>query len=322
MLSLPPSVRILLARQPADMRKGFDGLSHLVQSVLREDPLSGHLFVFRNRRGDRVKLLLWDSDGFLIVYKRLEKGTFRFPAPSDADATSVTVNATDLIMLLDGVDLQSVKRRPRYVRDPASIADFSGSPPSRTRACAYNITMNDAEVDLPNDVPLCHELIRQQADSLDKAQRRIEQLEHAMDVLLRQKYGPRSERLDPNQLRLFTDEGDESASARRRGPESPEKPKQPGSVAVGRPSPSTCLACRSSSNSPSKNEPARVVAGFAPISTMRSASSWTTFRPRFSSANSSVASTRVDRARSMWRSRPSRPSRSTKGWPARVSWPT
>ena len=126
MLSLPPSVRILLAREPADMRKGFDGLANLVQSVLREDPLSGHLFVFRNRRGDRVKLLLWDSDGFLIVYKRLEKGTFRFPAPSDAEATSVAVNATDLIMLLDGVDLRSVKRRPRYVRDPASIADFSG----------------------------------------------------------------------------------------------------------------------------------------------------------------------------------------------------
>src|SRR5882757_3667072 len=68
MLSLPPSVRILLAREPADMRKGFDGLSHLVQSVLQEDPLSGHLFVFRNRRGDRVKLLIWDSDGFLILY--------------------------------------------------------------------------------------------------------------------------------------------------------------------------------------------------------------------------------------------------------------
>ena len=117
MLSLPPSVRILLARAPADMRKGFDGLAHLVESVLREDPLSGHLFVFRNRRGDRVKLLLWDTDGYLIIYKRLEKGTFRFPVPSEADANSVTVKATDLIMLLDGVDLQSVKRRPRYVRE-------------------------------------------------------------------------------------------------------------------------------------------------------------------------------------------------------------
>jgi transposase len=129
MLSLPPSVRILLAREPADMRKGFDGLAHLVQSVLQEDPLSGHLFVFRNRRGDRVKLLLWDSDGFLIVYKRLEKGTFRFPAPGEAGATSVTVRSTDLIMLLDGVDLQSVKRRPRYVRNPPLIAEFSGLSP-------------------------------------------------------------------------------------------------------------------------------------------------------------------------------------------------
>ena len=119
MLSLPPSVRILLAREPADLRKGFDGLSHLVQSVLREDPLSGHLFVFRNRRGDRVKLLLWDTDGFLIVYKRLERGTFRFPAPGEPEATSVSIKATDLIMLLDGVDLQSVKRRPRYIHKPA-----------------------------------------------------------------------------------------------------------------------------------------------------------------------------------------------------------
>jgi transposase len=119
MLSLPPSVRILLAREPADMRKGFDGLSNLVQSVLKEDPLSGHLFVFRNRRGDRVKLLFWDTDGFLILYKRLEKGTFRFPTPHEAEAASVTVTATDLIMLLDGVDLQSVKRRPRYVRESA-----------------------------------------------------------------------------------------------------------------------------------------------------------------------------------------------------------
>jgi transposase len=78
---------------------------------------TGHLFAFRNRRGDRIKLLLWDTDGFLIVYKRLEKGTFRFPAPGEPEATSVTIKATDLIMLLDGVDLQSVKRRPRYVRE-------------------------------------------------------------------------------------------------------------------------------------------------------------------------------------------------------------
>lgn len=119
MLSLPPSVRILLAREPTDMRKGFDGLAHLVQSVLTEDPFSGHLFVFRNRRGDRIKILHWDHDGYVIVYKRLEKGTFRFPAPSDAEATSVSVKAADLLMLLEGVDLKSIKRRPRYVRESA-----------------------------------------------------------------------------------------------------------------------------------------------------------------------------------------------------------
>jgi transposase len=122
MLSLPPSVRILLAREPADMRKGFDGLSHLVQSVLAEDPFSGHLFVFRNRRGDRLKILYWAGDGFALWYRRLEQGTFRFPIPSDAEATGVAVKAADLLMLLEGVDLNRVKRRPRYVRESAGPA--------------------------------------------------------------------------------------------------------------------------------------------------------------------------------------------------------
>jgi transposase len=88
--------------------------------------------------------------------------------------------------------------------------------------------MSDTEVSLPNDVALCHELIRQQAYSLRQAQRRIEQLEHSMDLLLRQRYGPRSERIDPNQLRLFTDEGDESIASGEACvvPESPAKPKR------------------------------------------------------------------------------------------------
>ena len=88
--------------------------------------------------------------------------------------------------------------------------------------------MNDADASLPNDIALCHELIRQQEDSLRQAQRRIEQLEHAMDVLLRQRYGPRSERLDPNQLRLFTEESDEAATSQETDvvPESPAKPKR------------------------------------------------------------------------------------------------
>src|SRR3954471_6521793 len=87
--------------------------------------------------------------------------------------------------------------------------------------------MNNAEASLPNDLALCHELIRQQADSLEKAQRRIEQLEHSVDLLLRQKYGPRSERIDPNQLRLFIEEGDEPVLMEPDVPlEAPEKPKR------------------------------------------------------------------------------------------------
>jgi transposase len=77
MLSWPPTVRIFLDAEPTDMRKGFDSLAHLVESALTLDPLSGHLFVFRSRRGDRIKILYWDRDGYAMWYKRLEKGSFR-----------------------------------------------------------------------------------------------------------------------------------------------------------------------------------------------------------------------------------------------------
>lgn len=113
LLSLPTAVRIWLASGPTDLRKGFDTLAELVRQQLQRDPLSGQLFVFRNRRGDRIKLLYWDEDGFVIVYKRLEAGSFRFPA---ADAAGVEIRAADLQMLLDGVELDSVKRSRRYRR--------------------------------------------------------------------------------------------------------------------------------------------------------------------------------------------------------------
>jgi transposase len=120
MLSFPPAVRIWLATTPADLRKSFDGLAELVRQHLDNDPLSGHLFVFRNKRSDRVKLLYWDEDGFVIVYKRLEEGTFRFP-PVGAGQASVTLRAAELAMLLDGVDWQNARRSKRYHR-PASAA--------------------------------------------------------------------------------------------------------------------------------------------------------------------------------------------------------
>ena len=115
MLSVSRTVKIFLARDPADMRKSFDGLAALVAGVLEVDPLSGNLFLFRNKRADRVKLLYWDQDGYALWYKRLEAGTFRFPA-ADHQAASVTISPADLAMLLDGVDLASVRRRKRYQR--------------------------------------------------------------------------------------------------------------------------------------------------------------------------------------------------------------
>jgi transposase len=117
-LNLSPAVPIWLCTRPADLRRGFDGLAALVRDWLGDDPLSGHVFVFRNRAADRVKLLVWDEDGFVIYYKRLERGSFRFPTSASA-ACGVTVRAADLLMLLDGVDLASVRRSRRYHR-PAS----------------------------------------------------------------------------------------------------------------------------------------------------------------------------------------------------------
>jgi transposase len=122
MLSIPGTLKIFLAVAPADMRKSHDGLAALVEHVLQADPLSGHLFVFRNRRGDRVKLLYFDGDGYALWYKRLEAGTFRFPAAGVAEATRVTISAADLTMLLAGVDLASVRRGKRYQRQPAAAS--------------------------------------------------------------------------------------------------------------------------------------------------------------------------------------------------------
>lgn len=115
MLSLPPTVRIYLAAQPADLRKSFDSLAALVRDGLRGDPLSGDLFVFRNKSADRIKLLIWEEDGYAIWYKRLERGSFRFPVAAEGCA-HVEIRAADLVMLLAGVDLASVKRTKRYHR--------------------------------------------------------------------------------------------------------------------------------------------------------------------------------------------------------------
>lgn len=108
-------VRIWLATQAADMRCGFDRLAEQARTVTEQDPLSGHWFLFRSRGGDRLKLLAWDGDGFVLWYKRLEEGTFPLPRAGEG-VRSVELRASELAMLLDGIDLRSVKRGRRYSR--------------------------------------------------------------------------------------------------------------------------------------------------------------------------------------------------------------
>ena len=113
MLTLGTSGRIWICVQPVDGRKSFDGLSAVVTGHLKHDPLSGDLFVFRYRRGDRLKILAWQGDGFALYLRRLERGTFSIPS---ADAASVSVTATELAMILGGVDWKRTQRRRRYQR--------------------------------------------------------------------------------------------------------------------------------------------------------------------------------------------------------------
>ena len=107
MIALPAGVRVYLAMGPTDMRKGFDGLSVLAQDTLKQDPFSGHLFVFRGKRGDLVKILYWDGQGFCLFAKRLEKGRFVWPITKEG---SVTLTPAQLSMLLEGIDWRAPQR--------------------------------------------------------------------------------------------------------------------------------------------------------------------------------------------------------------------
>ena len=109
MLTLPRSVRIWLAAEPVDMRRGHDGLAVIVHSQWEMDLYSGHLFVFIGKQKDRVKILCWDRGGFVLFYKRLERGVFRIPRV-ESGSSSVEIDGTALSMLLDGIDLRRVQR--------------------------------------------------------------------------------------------------------------------------------------------------------------------------------------------------------------------
>ena len=115
MLALTPSTTIYLAVKPTDMRKGFDGLSRIVSEHIERNVLEGGLYVFVNRRGDRLKLLWWQEDGLCVWYKRLEQGTFQLPQVNE-HAKRVELSSTQLSLILGGIDLGSVRQRPRYRR--------------------------------------------------------------------------------------------------------------------------------------------------------------------------------------------------------------
>lgn len=138
MLSVPAGVRLFVCTEPTDMRKGFDGLAGLVREQFELDPLSGSVFIFIGRRRDRVKLLYWDRDGLALWYKRLEKGTFALPTVSDgsdcaSDGSSARVELTrgQVAMLLEGLDLSRVRRRPRY-QPPGAQATQENLAPGAT----------------------------------------------------------------------------------------------------------------------------------------------------------------------------------------------
>src|SRR4051794_18962627 len=105
--------RIWLAAEATDMRCGFDRLAERVQTIIGQSPLSGHLFVFRSRCNTRLKVLAWDRDGFVLWYKRLEAGVFKLPRLTPG-TLSIELRASELAMLLDGIDLSKLKRTPRY----------------------------------------------------------------------------------------------------------------------------------------------------------------------------------------------------------------
>ena len=111
MLSLPPAVRVFVARGATDMRKSFDTLAALVIDTVDEDPMSGHLFLFVNRRRNRAKILWWDRSGYCLLAKRLEHGQFRVFDRASSKAGGFEVTASDLALILDGIDLRGATRR-------------------------------------------------------------------------------------------------------------------------------------------------------------------------------------------------------------------
>jgi transposase len=127
-LSLPPSVRLFVATQPVDGRKGADSLMALVRDVFRQDPLSGHLFIFFSMRCDRVRIVYWDRNGFATWTKRLERGRFRPRFSEDGRLAAIAIEAAELALVVEGIELAGARRRPRWEPRRAVPRDVRSRP--------------------------------------------------------------------------------------------------------------------------------------------------------------------------------------------------
>ena len=123
MLTLLPTVRVFLGAGATDMRKSFDGLAEIVKRILEHDPLSGHLFAFCNRQRTRLKILYWDGSGFWVLHKRVERGTLAWPKAVTSDQRSIEMSASELGMLVSGLDITQVRRRRWYSRTPSALVE-------------------------------------------------------------------------------------------------------------------------------------------------------------------------------------------------------
>src|SRR6185437_7822589 len=123
MLNIPgQQLRIFLCTKPTDMRRNFNGLTGMVRKSMMLDPLSGHLYIFRNQRGDRLKVLYWDGDGLAIWYKQLQRGSFRFPDLQNYSSAGLEIDHSTLRMILDGIDLSTIRRQNRFKVSPDNFA--------------------------------------------------------------------------------------------------------------------------------------------------------------------------------------------------------
>jgi transposase len=128
LIGAPGHSRIFLCTSDTDMRKSFDSLRGIIQRAMHLDPLSGYLFVFKNKRSDRIKAVYWDSDGFAMWYKVLQKGTFKFPDLQNLSSAGLEIDTSTLQMILNGIDLGSIRRQHRFkLNRPSTSSGISDS---------------------------------------------------------------------------------------------------------------------------------------------------------------------------------------------------